>query len=161
MSDITVPTHLRTGWPENLPALYDYMDNWLKEFDTAPDTNATRLAKVEIKLLKCMVQYAPIVSPEGTSPRGQEVVVAEIVKCEGDRARLKTLSVYYRNALILPSQSTAKEWPLLNSKGCASQLELRVERLPRQPSIHREILPNIIVPCTRSTSTTQSEIGTT
>ena len=93
MSD-TIFTQLATAWPENLPAVYDYVDNWLKEFDTAPDTDATRVAKGEIKLLKCMVQYAPIVPPEGTRIRGQEGVVADIVKCEGDRARLKTLSVY-------------------------------------------------------------------
>lgn len=53
----------------SLQTVYDLLDVWLQEYDAASKTFATRRARVEIKLLKSMAQYAPVLPPDGTSHR--------------------------------------------------------------------------------------------
>lgn len=86
--------------------VYDFLDDWLREYDAAPHTTANRFVQVQIKLLKSMAEYAPVLPPDGTSPRGQEAIVADIMRCYGDKDRLRTLAALYWDGFLVPSESS-------------------------------------------------------
>ena len=46
-----------------VPVIYDFLQNWLLEYEAVTETEDIRVRKVEIKLLRSTLQYAPVLEP--------------------------------------------------------------------------------------------------
>ncbi|KAG9022581.1 hypothetical protein FRB95_014576 [Tulasnella sp. JGI-2019a] len=84
-----------------LQGIFHSLDEWLEDYSTAT-TQAGQRAAVGIKLLKSMVQYAPILPLHDGHPRGQAAIIRDIVECEGDKTKLKALAAVYRDHFLVP-----------------------------------------------------------
>lgn len=92
----------------NVQTIYAFLDNWLEEHCAA--TNAAgnvaggdRCA-VEIKVLRNMVEHAPVLRPDGPKLRGQAAVVEHVMDCGCDKERLRTLAQEFCDKFLVPSE---------------------------------------------------------
>ncbi|KAG8888165.1 hypothetical protein FRB98_008274 [Tulasnella sp. 332] len=92
----------------NLYTMYASLDQWLEGGNAAPNTTAPRRMAVEIKLLRGIAQYAPVLPNDGTSLRGQAAIVRDIMKCGQNKELLKDPAAVYWDTFLLPSESSGR-----------------------------------------------------
>lgn len=88
----------------NLDKVCALVDTWLEDMRAKPASQAKQIEEIEIKILKSMAMYAPILPPDGPELYGQAAIVRSILRCNGDRALLQKLAREYKDDFLFPSE---------------------------------------------------------